>query len=114
VGESLAGLFVVETFFAEPALFAHYVALDPSLWWNGGALVDSAPPRLASLDDRPRTLFLASSNVEDITAGTARLAGILRSAHPRSLVWEYVPRPDLTHATIFRGVGPTALARALR
>jgi hypothetical protein len=26
----------------------------------------------------------------------------------------YVPRPDLTHATIFRAVGPTALAEALR
>jgi hypothetical protein len=77
VGESLAGLFIVETFFAEPALFAHYVALDPSLWWNGGAVVDSAPPRLAGLDHRPRTLFLASSNVEDITAGTA-LARALR------------------------------------
>jgi hypothetical protein len=25
-----------------------------------------------------------------------------------------VPRPDLTHATIFRGVGPGALASALR
>jgi predicted alpha/beta superfamily hydrolase len=114
IGESLAGLFVVETFLAEPALFDHYVALDPSVWWNGGALVDSAPPRLTSLDHAPRSLYLASSNVPEITAGTARLATLLRSARPRGLAWVYAPRPDLTHATIFRDLGPAALARALR
>jgi predicted alpha/beta superfamily hydrolase len=114
VGESLAGLFVVETFLAEPALFEHYVALDPSLWWNGGALVDSAPARLTALDSVPRSLYLASSNVPDIAAPTARLAALLRTAPPRGLAWVYAPRPDLTHATIFRGVGPAALARALR
>jgi len=39
VGESLAGLFVVETFLLEPALFDTYIALSPSLWWNAQALV---------------------------------------------------------------------------
>src|SRR5688500_9940142 len=46
VGESLAGLFVVETFLLEPALFDTYIAFDPSLWWNGGQLVKSAPANL--------------------------------------------------------------------
>ncbi|HEX3159539.1 MAG TPA: alpha/beta hydrolase-fold protein [Gemmatimonadaceae bacterium] len=114
VGESLAGLFVVETFLADPALFAHYVALDPSVWWNGGALVDSAPARVAALGSAPRTLYLATSNVPEITTGTARLAELLRTAPPQGLALVYAPRPDLTHATIYRAEGPTALARALR
>src|SRR5205823_5006607 len=38
VGESLAGLFVLETLALEPDLFDIYVAIDPSLWWNGGQL----------------------------------------------------------------------------
>ena len=114
VGESLAGLFAVETLLAEPMLFDHYVALDPSVWWNGGTLVDSARARLTALDSAPRTLYLASSNVPEIAAGTARLAASLRAVRPRGLAWVYSPRPDLTHATIFRGVGPAALARALR
>src|SRR3712207_5798003 len=46
VGESLAGLFVVETFFLEPDLFDTYVAIDPSLWWNDGELVSRAGERL--------------------------------------------------------------------
>jgi enterochelin esterase-like enzyme len=39
IGESLAGLFVVETFLREPTLFDEYIAFDPSLcgiearWW---------------------------------------------------------------------------------
>ena len=32
VGESLAGLFVVETLLREPDLFDTYIAIDPSLW----------------------------------------------------------------------------------
>ncbi len=34
IGESLAGLFIVETFLLEPDLFDSYIAFDPSLWWN--------------------------------------------------------------------------------
>lgn len=114
VGESLAGLFIVETLLAEPALFSHYIALDPSLWWNGGAVVDSAETRLKAFNFSPRTLDLASSNVADIVAGTARFAEIIRTVSPRGLAWVYFPRPDLTHGTIFRAVGPSALARALQ
>ncbi len=114
VGESLAGFFIVETLLAEPALFSHYIALDPSLWWNGGAVVDSAETRLKAFNFSPRTLDLASSNVADIVAGTARFAEIIRTVSPRGLAWVYFPRPDLTHGTIFRAVGPSALARALQ
>jgi hypothetical protein len=113
VGESLAGLFIVETLLVEPAMFDHYVAIDPSVWWNGGALVDSAPALLRGFDATPRTLVLASSK-DDIASSTARLAAQIRAHPPRALTWVYVPRPDLSHGTIFRAVGPSALARALK
>jgi len=114
VGESLAGLFVVETFLVEPRLFNHYVALDPSLWWNNGGLVDSAPRLLAGRDTTPRSLFLASSSQPDIATGTQHLARLLDAIPPGQLTWVCTPRPDLTHATIFRGVGPGAFAFALK
>lgn len=114
VGESLAGLFIVETFLAEPSLFKHYIALDPSVWWNGGALVDAARVHLSEFDAAPRTLYLATANVPEITAGTARLAEFLSDRPPRGLTWVYAPRPDLTHATIYRAAGPAALVNALR
>jgi predicted alpha/beta superfamily hydrolase len=113
IGESLAGLFIVETFLEEPSLFTHYIALDPSVWWDKGALVDSAAARLEAFDAVPRTLYLASSNVADIAAGSARLAELLRVSPPPGLRWRYEPRPDLMHATIFRALKPTALVDAL-
>ena len=113
LGESLAGLFILETLLLEPSLFTHYAALDASLWWNGGALLESAAARLAGLDGAPRTLYLASS-ADDIAAGSSRLAALLRASPPPGVRWTYSPRPDLTHATIFRATEAAALTHALR
>jgi predicted alpha/beta superfamily hydrolase len=124
IGESLAGLFVVETFLREPTLFDEYIAFDPSLWWNQGALVDSAPalvvaPKSGSARQtrarRPhrRTIYFAGSR-DEIGTQTARLAATLRAVAPRDISWTYVARPDLTHATIFRALAPAAIAQVLR
>jgi len=114
VGESLAGLFVVETFLLEPGLFRRYIALSPSVWWNDGALVRSAAPRVAALDRGERTLFMASADEPEIAAGTAALAATFTAAAPASLTWYYEPRPDLHHNTIFRAVVPGAFAKVLK
>ena len=114
VGESLAGLFIVETFLREPTSFDHYIALDPSLWWDGGSLLGFASTHLPSAELQRRTLYLASSNVEDISTPTARLDSILRTVRPQGFSWVYVPRTDLTHGTIFRGLESEALTHALK
>lgn len=108
VGESLAGLFVVETLFLEPDLFDTYIAFDPSLWWNGGHLVERAPERLGASEGR--SLYLASSSQADIATLTARLAGLLEQRAPTGARWHYQPMPEESHATIYH---PAAL-RAFR
>jgi len=114
VGESLAGLFVVEVFLEEPSMFLHYIALDPSLWWNAGALIDSVPRRLTPTGNVHRTLYLSTSNVPEISDATKRLGDAVERIMPRGISIVRVPRPDLTHATIYRGQGPAALAYSLR
>jgi uncharacterized protein len=106
IGESLAGLFVVETFFLERDLFGTYIAFDPSLWWNNGALVKSAADRLRAGATRPVTLYLAASR-EDRSDLTQQLAGLLRANAPATVTWHFEPMPDETHATIYH---PAALA----
>jgi predicted alpha/beta superfamily hydrolase len=124
IGESLAGLFVVETFLREPSLFDEYIAFDPSLWWNNGALVDSARALVVARGPAParhatpsrthrRTIYFAASR-DDIDNKSARLAATLRAAAPRTLSWTFVARPDLTHPTIFRALAPAAMAQVLR
>jgi predicted alpha/beta superfamily hydrolase len=114
VGESLAGLFIVETFLLEPALFHGYIALSPSLWWNHGDLVRTGESRLEALAGLQRTLYLAAANEDGISAEMESLAATLRSHAPWGLRWYYEPRPDLEHSTIFRAVAPGALVKVLK
>lgn len=107
VGESLAGLFVVETLLLEPELFDTYIALDPSLWWNDGKLVERARSRLRTAEGR--TLYLASSS-EERGDFTRRLADAFAAHAPAGATWHYVPMPDEKHSTIYH---PAAL-RAFR
>ena len=113
VGESLAGLFIVETFLTEPAMFDHYVAIDPSLWWNSYALTDETPSYVQNLGAAPRTFYIASADSKEISGASARVVASLRAA-PKNIRVTYEPRKDLTHGTIFRAVAPGALANALK
>ncbi|WP_313445309.1 alpha/beta hydrolase [Stenotrophomonas indicatrix] len=105
IGESLAGLFVIETLLQEPAMFNSYIALDPSLWWNHGALLSGAGKQVPSVARSGARLFLASSGQPELAASSARLAAVLQQASPATLV-KYQTLPEETHATIYH---PAAL-----
>lgn len=107
VGESLAGLFIVETLVEEPQLFDTYIAFDPSLWWNRGALLERAAERLDALHGR--VVYLASSSEKELAEMTAQLAALLEQA-PSDTRTHYEAMPGETHATIYH---PAAL-RAFR
>jgi predicted alpha/beta superfamily hydrolase len=108
VGESLAGLFVVETLLLEPSLFRRYIALSPSLWWNAERLATDAAAHLSQLPAEPRALFLASAG-DDLLPGIERFAAALRSSAPATLTWTYQPHPQLHHSTIYRSLSAPAL-----
>jgi uncharacterized protein len=110
VGESLAGLFSLETFLREPDLFDACVALDPSLWWNEASLLREAAALARRGAGRPRAIFIASSAYPQMAADAKALADTLRAAAVPGLRVEYQPFPDETHATIYH---PAAL-RAFR
>lgn len=105
VGESLAGLFVLETLFVEPDLFDTFIAIDPSLWWNDGALVRAASSRGAMTGTQGETVVIAHSDQAEIAAASAALAASLRGS--RHVTTHLLPFPRETHATIYH---PAALA----
>lgn len=109
VGESLAGLWIVDTFFETPGLFDRYIAISPSLWWNGHRRVTDAPAWLAAHPDASARLYLTHADEEDIAPHVAALDSIFQTAALPGLVWTYVPRPDLTHATVYRATKRDAL-----
>jgi predicted alpha/beta superfamily hydrolase len=114
IGESLAGLFIVETFFVEPKLFDTYIAFDPSLWWNGGELVKQAAERLRSGEGMGKTLYLASSSEKEIVRLTGELATLLEKNAPAGLQWSYVPMPGETHGTIYHPAALLAIRRLFK
>jgi predicted alpha/beta superfamily hydrolase len=112
IGESLAGLFIVETFFQDPGLFETSIALSPSLWWDDEELVWTAAARLKARPEPGGTLYLSSANAEEgIAPSVAQLAEALRADAPPGLRWYYEPRPDLRHDNIYRSVSPQVLRR---
>lgn len=109
VGESLAGLFIVETLLVEPDLFNRYVAISPSVWWNGEALVRAADARVKALPARPTRIFLTSADEDNIVPGTARLAASLLAHAPASVSLTFKPMPKEHHSTIYRASEALAL-----
>jgi predicted alpha/beta superfamily hydrolase len=106
VGESLAGLFLVETFLLEPDLFDTYIAVDPSLWWNDQKLVAAAVESLRSRQELKKVLYLASSAEDGAIGATERFVDVLAKHAPRGLDWHYEKMPYEKHSTIYH---PAAL-----
>ena len=106
VGESLGGLFVVETYLLEPQLFDHYLAFDPSLWWNHGSLPRQAGALLAKGKPGKHSLYLASSSEAGIASEVQRLSDVLQRQAPPGLQWHVEKMPEETHGTIYH---PAAL-----
>ena len=111
MGESLAGLFVVDTLLERPELFHDFVAISPSLWWDDRRLVRGAAAQLDAQGLQGRRLYLAvadeggtmQSGVDLLRAAVARQA-------PGALSVRYSDRSGFaTHATIYHGAAEDAL-----
>ena len=106
VGESLAGLFVIETLLLEPDLFEAYIAIDPSLWWNNEDLVNSAAEKLQTQPRLEKSLYFVSSEEKGNAVIMQRFAKILTAAAPTGLRWHYENMSEEKHSTIYH---PAAL-----
>lgn len=102
IGESLAGLFVVETFLREPQAFDAYLAASPSLWWDDQSLSRQALTLLGRGGFKGRRLYLSIGDEgTTMQEGVDRVVVALRTAPPKGLLWRYVPMPNEHHATIY-------------
>lgn len=106
VGESLAGLFTLETLFQIPDVFQSYIAIDPSLWWNDEKLIADFAKKLQSQPRLGKNLFFASSGQMGMATAIQRFAQMLTTSKPDALNWTYEHFAKETHATIYH---PAAL-----
>ncbi|MFD2914647.1 alpha/beta hydrolase [Psychroserpens luteus] len=113
IGESLAGLFVTETFLIAPETFDFYIAIDPSIWWNDHYLEKNAKTYLSKFPDKNIKYWFAGSDAKDIFTHTKNLEKTLKENAPAQLAWKYSDEPDEQHNTIFRATKEKALIWAL-
>lgn len=102
IGESLAGLFIVETFLEVPDSFDDYIAISPSLWWDDRRLPKQAPALLEKHGESDRRLYLTMAD----EGGTMRLGldELLEALSPQNETVEvkFVDRNNTdTHASIY-------------
>lgn len=109
IGESAAGLFVIETLLLEPDLFDNYIAFDPSLWWNNNYLVTNVGSLVQKLPLIDKKLWFAGSNAADIQVHTRALDQSLQKLNLSQLHYTYADEPELAHNTIFRATKEKAL-----
>ena len=109
IGESLAGLFVMETFMLKPESFDFYIAFDPSLWWNNHYLVRESNTLFKNSLNKETKLWFAGSSADGISQYTNEMAAVLKNNAPNKLTWNYSDEPTEKHNTIFRATKEKAL-----
>ncbi|MCV0388064.1 MAG: hypothetical protein K5821_17105 [Nitrobacter sp.] len=92
---SLGGLFVIDTFLETPELFEDYIALTPSIWWDGGRIVDEAAAKLAKQDASNRRIYFTMGD-EGVGNRTGpwleTLVAAFETSAPEGLKWAFVDR----------------------
>lgn len=110
IGESLAGLFIVETFLEMPEAFDDYIAISPSLWWDDRKLSKEAPALLDKHEASDRRLYLTMADEGGtMRLGLEELLGALEG-HGEHVDVKFVDRADDdTHASIYHHAARDAL-----
>lgn len=103
IGESLGGLFIVETFLKDPTLFDDYIAVSPSLWWDEMKLAQNSPADLAAMPAGKRRLYLTMGDEAVLMQeGLDILVAAIKADTPEGLGWTYIERKDSeSHASIY-------------
>lgn len=114
MGESLAGLFIVETFLKHPDAADSFIAISPSLWWDYGSLGKDAKKILGDFPKGEREIYLAIASEKGAMreAMLALVAG-LKKQKPKGVAWTFSDRPDLQHSTIYHREALEAFVWAL-
>jgi len=112
IGESAAGIFVIETFLLDNDMFDYYIAMDPALWFNEQFLVKNFESLAKDDYKQNKKLWFAGSDAVDISTHTRALNEKMEDLD-LGLEWKYSDEPNEQHHTIFRATKEKALIWAL-
>jgi predicted alpha/beta superfamily hydrolase len=100
-GWSFGGLFTVFTFLEEPDLFSAYIAISPSLWWNGQELLGWAEERIENGAQFKQRLVITQGSLEGGNIGSSVKNGIVPLLKKKKVKgWQYVEIPGVSHSYV--------------
>src|ERR1700733_10035968 len=116
-GHSLGGLTLLNAFFNHTGLFNAYIAVDPSLWWDGRRWIEQNEKRLPQMNLNNKALFVAIANnfppgmdtlsvLKDTSISTSFSRSVLgfvralRDSHPAGLNWSSKFYPNEWHGSV--------------
>ena len=100
VGWSLGGLFAVHTLLEEPGSFDAYVAISPSLWWNGEAESAAADRLFTPGGTLKKFLYLTHGReYNNIPKSVQWFTRMLGKKAPADLRWTFAYLANDTHAS---------------
>jgi len=107
IGESLAGLFIVETYLREPTLFGGYGAVSPSLWWDDKRLAREARKLLKGrkAEKSPPIYINLANEGGEMESGVDEFVDAIKPLKN----WCFAHFPRLTHDTIYNLTEASAL-----
>lgn len=101
VGHSFGGLFAIHALMANPKLFNAYIAIDPTLSWNNGAVVAQAESFFSKTKELQADLYFTAANATGQGFSDIRkLAAILGEKAPAGFRWDFEWMQQETHASI--------------
>ncbi len=113
IGESLAGLFIVDTFLNAPESFDVFISISPSTWWDNGSLGENAAALVGALPPKERKLYLAIADEGgEMRKALLKIVDALKVKKAPSVAWMFSDRPDLEHSTIYHREALEALVWA--
>ena len=108
IGHSLGGLMSSHFLLHHAGLFDAYLAIDPSLWWDGASMINNAPATLKNYPTKKMQRYFMS--VVDSSALPANMTFHLHSIHkfgsilsdyaPLNLKWKLQVFPETDHSSI--------------
>jgi hypothetical protein len=115
VGHSYGGLFATWVAMTAPQLFAGYIIVSPSLWYDDGMIFDVEEREAAARRDLPVRMFLTVGSREinhqhDMVADLRHFASVLEGRAYPGLALDWAVSDDETHNSVF----PRALSDGLR
>jgi predicted alpha/beta superfamily hydrolase len=103
MGESLAGLFVMEMLLRSPNMFDDYISVSPSLWWDDRFLAKNAANMAAQHNYADKRLYVTMADEGGtMQAGLDTILSAFGQGSAKGLAVKYVDRAqEDRHSTIY-------------